>query len=159
MTKAFYFIGKCKWAKVHKPDPKYDKYSIDVYLTEGSWETFHKSGMQIKIRENEDGKFVSFKRPRLKNYKNETVDLGPPRVLLFKDEADRLGLGYDGTVDQDGSYVAFSGDIGNDSLVNCKVIVYDSKNGVGHTLDTVAVETLIPYVGNNVDENGFRMPF
>jgi hypothetical protein len=35
-TKNYYFIGKAKWAKVHQPDQKFNKYNLDVYLTEGS---------------------------------------------------------------------------------------------------------------------------
>ena len=131
------------WAKVKKPDHKYGNYTIDVYLDDGSWEKYKESGLELKIREDKETgeKFVRFRRDPKKEIKGEMVEFGAPRVLIRDEE--------------DGEYKEFDGLIGNGSFVNCKVSVYDSAKGKGHRLDTVAVETLVPYEGQS-DED---MPF
>lgn len=39
-----YLEGEAKWAKVHKPDAKYDRYTIDLYMTKDSWVAYKKLG-------------------------------------------------------------------------------------------------------------------
>lgn len=145
-TKAIYLIGNCQWAKVKTPDDKFNKYNLDLYLTEGSWGTFEKSGIQVQRRESENGTYVKLSRPVSKVMRNEVVEMGPPKVLIR--EVDETGEGH---------YVPFDGKIGNGSLVNCKVLVYDTRNGIGHTLDTVAVETLVPF--DDQVKSDFEFPF
>lgn len=147
MSEVIYLLGIAKWAKVRKPDPKYNKYGLDLYLSDGSWEAFKKSGIQVKVREDSDGKFVKLSRPESKIIKEEVQKLGPPKVLIRRrDEDGNVTEGYD----------TFDGDIGNGSLVSCKVQYYPTRNGVGHTLDAVAVENLVEYKKASDD---FEMPF
>jgi hypothetical protein len=56
--------------------------------------------------------------------------MGPPTVLIKRND----------------DYVPFSDKIGNGSTVLVKVRVYDTPRGKGHELETVAVETLVPFV-------------
>lgn len=75
---AHYFTGPCKWAKVYKPDEKFNKYSIDVLLDMDQFTALK----ALKVKNNgkpgavgtaEDGKmWVVFRR------KGED---GPPTVV------------------------------------------------------------------------------
>lgn len=141
-SKVFYFSGKCKWAKLAKPDAKYSNFGIDVYLDAKSWDAFKKSDLQLKVKKDDDGSYVSFKRPVSKLIKGELVEFGPVETLDA--EGDALP---DGTL------------VGNGSDVTCKVVVYDSMKGKGHRLEAVRVDTLVEYkndyVGNEVEGSPF----
>lgn len=124
-TKYFKFTGPCKWAKVTKPDDKYNVYSINVYLNDEMLAKYAKSGMQMQIKEDEDGSYVAFRRPVQKIIKGELVELGPPRVSYKGGDLENL--------------------IGNGSIVEVDVAVYDSLKGKGHTLQEVKVKELVIY--------------
>lgn len=131
-TKTYYFEGECEWAKVHEAqkDKKYNRYSINVFLDDPSWERFEESGMQIKTRENKDGrKFVQFHRQHEKLIKGELADFGPPQVFSKGTEPDER----------------LEAEIGNGSHVTVKVVVYDSIKGKGHRLEAVRVNDLVEY--------------
>lgn len=142
-TKIFYFTGVAFWAKVQKPDEMYDRYSLDLYLDPDSMEKFKDSGLQLKVRENENGTYVRFSRSPTKLIKGEEVSLGKPEVLIYDAQAE--------------DYIQFDGLIGNGSEVVCKVSVYNTQKGVGHTLEAVAVDTLVEYGG--VETDGSDYPF
>lgn len=121
-----YFSGKCKWAKVYRPDEKYKKYSVDVLL---SMEDYTKL-KALKVKNNgkpEDGKmWVTFRR-------NE--EAGPPAVV-------------------DASGAAITTSIGNDSEVTCKLDVesfVSAKYGniVRTSLVMVRVDKLVVYDPDN----------
>ena len=67
-----YFNGPCKWAKLSKPDEKYQKYSIDVLLDMDQFTALK----ALKVKNNgkpEDGKmWVTFRRK---------AEDGPPAVV------------------------------------------------------------------------------
>lgn len=145
--KSYYFLGRVKWAKVHEPDDKFGKYVVDFYPTPGSLEAIRESGIEVKEREDEEGTFFKFSRPVEKTIKDDLVHLGPPKVLIR---------------DDDDNYVPFKEAIGNGSLVTCKVLIYDTRRGKGHTLEAVSVEDLVPYEAPsaNLDAvSGEFMPF
>jgi hypothetical protein len=125
-TELYIFRGKAKWAQLTKPDKEYDNFKINVYLDEDSRKLFATSGLQLTPKTDEDGEFVVFRRPNYKQIKKELVNFGPPEVV-----------GADGQL------------IGNGSEVAIKVIVYDSKKGKGHRLESVKVLNLVPYEGSN----------
>lgn len=131
-TKTYLFKGITKWAKVRKPDEMYDNYQVPLYLTEDSWKDFQESGIQLKIKEDTDGKFVTFKRRHVEfNYAKKAQQVnGPPAVHIFKD----------------GTYQDFpDGLIGNGSEVTLKVDAYDTRNGKGHRLISVGIDKLVEY--------------
>jgi hypothetical protein len=148
-TKTFKFSGKTKWAKVRKPDEKYDNYQVPLYLTDESWNEFKNSGCQLKVHNDEDGKFVTFKRRHAEfNYaKNQQETNGPPRVALLDK--------------QSGEYKDFpDGLVGNGSLVTVWVDVYDTRNGKGHRLIGVGVDDLVEYHKDGEDSTPqIKMPF
>lgn len=141
-TKTFYFSGTCKWAKLNKPDTKYNNFGIDLYLDEKSWDAFKKSELQLKVKKDDDGSFVSFKRPVSKLIKGELVDFGKPEML------DAGGQPMDNEIL-----------VGNGSEVTCKVVVYDSAKGKGHRLEAVRVDNLIEYGGDTLGNEPEGSPF
>ena len=122
-----YLSGKCKWAKVRKPDEKYQNYQVPLYLDTKSLETLKASGMQLTIKTDDDGKFVTLRRPVSKLIKGELVEFGPPKVF-----------------DKD-NHEFHDGLIGNGSSLTCKVVVYDTIKGKGHRLESLRVENLVEY--------------
>lgn len=132
--KTYFFSGTCKWAKLQQPDTKFgEKYTIDVYLDPASMELFEKSGSRIKVRQDEDGTFVKFVRPRWgKNKEGKELDFGSPDVLSSdgKTPFDKL--------------------VGNGSKVTCKVEIYTSRYGDGTRLAAVRVDEHVPFEGNQV---------
>lgn len=132
MTTKYVFHGIAKWVKYDKPDQKYNNYGLDLYLDDRSLRLFKKSGLQLQIRDNEDGIFVKFKRPAQKIIKQELVNQGPPEVIFTGGEEP-------GTL------------IGNGSKVNVTVSVYDTVKGKGHTWESLTVDELVPFGGTVID--------
>jgi hypothetical protein len=128
MSEMLYFKGKCKWAQVYKPDEEYDNFKINVYLDEPSMELFKSSGLQLTPKEDEDGTFVTFRRPNYKQIKKDLVHFGAPKVMNEAGEP-------------------LQDLIGNGSEVVVKVVAYPSKKGKGHRLEAVKVTDLIVYEG------------
>lgn len=136
-SKYVFFLGKCQWAKLDKPDEKYGYYGIDLFLDKDNLKKFKESGLTLKIHKDDEGnEYVRFRREPDKLLEDMPEK---PKKLIF----------------EDGKYAAFDQLIGNGSLVEVKVQVYDSQKGKGHRLEAVAVHDLIPY-GEGTDED---LPF
>lgn len=130
-TKTYLFSGEANYPKLVKPDTKYNKegiYSIDLFMDDDSWKKFELSEAQLKIKERDGRKFVTFKRPARKLIKGDIVEMGPPPVF-----------------NQDNEPFDLANNIGNGSKVTVKVNVYDTMKGKGHTLEAVRVDDLIVY--------------
>lgn len=139
-----YFTGTVAWAKVSKPDEKYGHYSVDAYLTPESWDQFHSSGLQLEVKENDDGEqYVRFRRDDSKKIRDEIVEFGKPKVFL---------------VDEHGNATDFDGLIGNGSTAIIKVSVFDTARGKGHRLEAVGVTDLVKYDNTEVGKAD-DMPF
>jgi len=126
-TSAVYLSGKAKWAKVYQPDDKYQNWTVQLYMDKDSLKKYQESGMSMAIKEDEDGKYVTFRRPMAKLIKQEMVKFAPPTV-----------------VDSDGN--TFDKTIGNGSDVTIKVLVYDTMKGPGHRLEAVRVDKWVEYI-------------
>jgi hypothetical protein len=130
-SKNFYFSGIAEWAKLTKPDTKFNAegiYSLDLFLDDISWDKFRESGVQLKVKEKNGQQFVTFKRPHKKLIKGEVVELGRPVIL-----------------DQDDIELEEPPLVGNGSRVTCKVSVYDTAKGKGSTLEKVRIDELVVY--------------
>lgn len=138
-AKYWFFTGKCKWAKVDQPDRKYGSYQINLYPDKASLVKFKETGLRLEIKKDDDGEFVRFRRDPEKLL--EGMDEKPVK-LIFDTET--------------GKYKPFDQNIGNGSLVEVKVQVYDSAKGKGHRLEAVAVHELVPYEG---DADQADLPF
>jgi len=119
------FYGTAKWAKTKVPDKDYDVYSINLYMDPRSLKLYEKSGIQGKLKEDEDGIYKSFRRPVTQMRKGVPVEAGPPKVT------------YNGE--------KFDGLIGNGSQVSIIVDVYETRKGIGHRLEEVEVDNLVEY--------------
>lgn len=142
MAKYIFLTGIAKWAKVHKPDQKYNFYGLDLYLDKDSMKAFKESGLSLEIREGDDGSYIRPRRDPEKLFEGMSEK---PKVLI-----------RDGS-DEDGKpvYVPFADNIGNGSFVTCKIEVFETKRGMGHRLEAVAVENLVAYDGGDNDDLPF----
>ena len=133
--KEIYFKGVCKWAKVQAPDNKYKsdekEYSVDMYLDDDSWELFNKSELQLEPREDDDGRYIKFRRG---THKFDGTPIPPLTVL------------HNGVVTK--------ALVGNGSEATCKVIVYDTEKGKGHRLEAINVTDLEEFEGAEVEVMG-----
>lgn len=135
-TETFYWTGKCKWAKVYKPDPKYNNFVMDFYPDNP--EEIPNAGLGLEPKADEDGTFYRLRRPVEKLIKDELVQFGPPKVVLNTGQVDEAGVPV---------VEPFSKLIGNGSRVTVKVDVFDVRagKGKGHRLNSVRVDEHVPY--------------
>ena len=137
-TKEYYLSGMAKWAKVYPEnrDERFDRWTLDLFLDDKSWGKLADSGLQLKEREEEDGRYVKISRSCTRKDKDGAeVAVDPPSVLNAEGEA-------------------ITDLIGNGSEVTCKVQIYDTRMGKGHRLEAVRVDNLIEYEGGvEVDED------
>lgn len=125
-------VGKCSWAKVHKPDTKYNNYAINLHLDKQSMEIFKNSGLQLQVKNDPVlGPFIALRRPVSKLIKGQLQEYGPPKVEEYYDN----------------QYHPSTKLIGNGSIVQCNVAVYDTVKGKGHTLASVVILKLVEYTG------------
>lgn len=143
-TAYHYFTGTCKWAKLAEPDEYkgQKKYKINLYLDKAGLRKLNESEARLTVRQDDDGKYVTFSRAVSKLIKDELVEQGPPWVLQ---EVEGEEKDFEDPTK-----------IGNGSTVTCKVAVYDTKMGKGHTLEAVKVETLVEYNPEDRAESGER---
>jgi len=132
-TKVLYFHGTAKWAQLglgptpeDNADKEYKSWKLNLYLSDDSWEDFARSGLQLKAKEDEDGRYVTFRRPFSKVIKDDLVKFEPPKVT-------------------DAEGVGFRDYIGNGSEVIIKVATFDTRKGRGHRLEEVKVVTLVDF--------------
>lgn len=142
--------GFAHWALVfeHNKDTKFDpKFSIDLDLTPEELQKFDGTGFNVEARKRKNGFYNFYRKEKNANAKWG----GPPRVFIQT---------------KDG-ITPFDGAIGNGSLVDVNIDVYDysyaGKKGVGHRLDSVMVRDLIEYNpnGDTEEDNGLddHIPF
>jgi hypothetical protein len=126
-TTAVYLSGKAKWAKVYTPDEKYQNWTINLYMDKDNLQKYQESGMTMNVKKDEEGPYVTFRRPQVKLIKQEMVKFGPPIVV------DSEGNPFDKT-------------IGNGSEVTVKVLVYNTMKGPGHRLEKIRIDKWVEYV-------------
>lgn len=136
MTKTYYFTGPCKWAKVYQPDDyKGDKkWKVNLYLNKETKKLLKDSGVQLKIRDDEDGEFVVFSRPVERQYQDEVKFFEPPKI--FNKELEKI-----------------EDLIGNGSVITAKISVFDTAKGTGHRLEAIRVDNLVKYEENQTEES------
>jgi hypothetical protein len=146
-TKTYKFIGNAQWAKVYEPDEYRGtkNWKIDIELDKENLALYKESGIQGKVRENENGPLVSFKRPVTKLIKGTQQIFSGPKIV---DKDDKVIVDYKkneaGTAfDTVGTPVL----IGNGSKVECTVTVYQTDMGPGQRLEQVKIIDLIEYSG------------
>ncbi len=126
-TTYHYFTGITKWAKVRKPDVKYNNFQVPLYMDEETLEKFKELNLALAVKTDDNGTFVTFKRPMEKLMKGEVVTFGPPKVFNADGSEMKEGL------------------IGNGSTVTVKISKYDTIKGPGHRLESLRVDDLVEY--------------
>jgi hypothetical protein len=152
-TQFYYFSGKAKWAKLglglnpeENADKEYECWKLNFYPDEPSMQAYNDSGLRLQVKEDDDGKFVSLRRPFKKLIKEEVVNFDKPPVTVRN---------------PDGTTSPLQTLLGNGSDVVVKVAVYDSRKGKAHRLESVMVTNHVPYEGgaNLVVGNQEIVPF
>jgi len=154
-TKYFTFTGKAQWAKLYKPDEFRGsvKWCLDLIMDDpAEWVKFKEAGIQKKVKEGAEGKYVQFARSTSKLMKGRVVYFAPPIIL------DKDGKPIVSYVDSFGSPVRSYEDekarpervgepilIGNGSVVQVSVSVYPTAMGPGNRLESVKVLDLVAY--------------
>ena len=147
-TQTHYLKGKAQWAKLFKPDEKYNKYSIDLGMDQEEAEKFKKIGLKNTLKERDGLYWVSIRRdPDKLAWINGTQQpAGKPSVL-----------------DSDGHPLDKLVGNGSDVIVKLTTYDYDNKNGkgVGSRLESVRVDKLVEYRkdGETKSEEGFDLGF
>lgn len=141
------FTGKAKWAKIYEPEEfrGATNWKINVYLDKDNLEKRKKAGIQSKVYDDEDGTYVTFKRPQTKLIKKVLNEFSPPKVY---DENGNCIVDYKKSAD--GTKFERVGEpvlIGNGSEVEVSVIVYDTPMGKGQRLESIKILDLIEYEG------------
>lgn len=151
------FTGKAKWAKIYEPEEfrGSTNWKIDIYLDKKQLDVRKKAGIQSKVYEDEEGTYVTFKRPKTKLIKNVLNEFSGPKVI---DAEGNTLVSY--RKNTDGTNWERVGEpvlIGNGSTVEVEVAVYDTSMGKGQRLETVKVIDLIEYKsegGNSIVRSG-----
>lgn len=130
-TATHYFSGKCRWAKLFKPDDKYAKYNIDVQLDEKQQALYKTFKLKGPIKE--DG-FVTFRRKDTDGKPDVVGPEGQPIIDL---------VGNDSEV-----------------TVKVSIYDYDNKfgKGQGARMEAVMVDKLVKYEKPEEGANSERTP-
>lgn len=142
MSNYIYLSGKGFWMhRLFEPDEYkgVKSYSLTLYPDPKSWKVFREVALQQHIKEDEEGKFLRFKKPVKKPWKlkeNESPNFDAPTVSTADGNAwpeDKL--------------------IGNGSEVTVKIEVYDTKMGRGARIEGVRVDKWVEYKKPEEDIN------
>jgi len=126
MEGTYYMTGVAYWAKVHKPDEKFNKFTLDFYPDDKSWKVYKATGLQLKERESEHGTYIKLGVAAARLTKTGEVKKATVTVL-----------------DEDNNPT--KEDIGNGSEVTVKIEVFDTAKGPGHRLIAVRADKLVAY--------------
>lgn len=144
-TNFYKFTGKAKWAKVYEPEEFRGavNWKIDLYLDDKGLRERAAAGIQSKVYEDEEGSYVTFKRPKTKVIKGVLNEFSGPKII----DADGKVLVSYKKNDEGNAWerVGTPVLIGNGSTVEVEVAVYDTQMGKGQRLETVKIIDLIEY--------------
>lgn len=149
-----YLRGKAKWSQRLQGagDTEFQCWNTNLYPDQESKDIFLKlkettptgvEGIMNALKHDEDGDFISLKRPFFIKVKGQQVPMAPPLVL-----------------DKDNQ--PFNGLIGNGSDITCKVMVYQHRKmrpgtkGQALRLEAVRVDNLVEFTRDNYTENEQR---
>lgn len=137
-TEYVYLSGKASWARTNTPD-EWGNWKITLHPDAKSLEIvrdLQADGMKNQLKKDDDGYYVTFKRPTSKEFKGQIKPFNPPVVTKA-----------------DGETPFIDGLIGNGSDVTITLEVYEHKTPGGGKakagrLAAVRVDALVPYMGS-----------
>lgn len=140
MARVFrYFEGKGKWFHhLRKPDSyegEAPKWKFDFYPKD--WNQFQSLGLRNKVKEDNDGKYVTLSRPTVAPWGEP---MAPPKII-----------------DQEGAEIPPEVIIGNGSEIILKLEVYtyenrrSGKEATASRIDSIKVTNLVEYKDPKTD--------
>ncbi len=140
-TDYVYLSGKGKWVRHNQPDP-WGNWKMDLYLTPESYnkvmelkETVNGvTGVKNVVKKDDDGYYITLRRPTQKMMKGKVVGFAPPEVI------DKNNIPVRDVA------------IGNGSTLTAKVAVYQHGTPGGGKAramrwESVRIDELIPFNG------------
>jgi hypothetical protein len=133
-TEHVFLQGKAKWARLATAD-SYGNFKITLYPNEASLakiKELQAAGIKNTLGKDDDGYFMTFRRPQSKTIKGRVVGFAPPTVV------DREGLPLRDVM------------VGNNSDVTVKLESYkysspQGQKGLAVRLLGIKVDDLVPY--------------
>lgn len=149
-TDYVYLKGKVKWFRASKPDD-WGNWKTDLYLVPESLEKVRElqtassgvSGIKNTLKKDEEGYFITLRRPTAKTIRGKLVGFTPPEVL------DGTKTLPDGTNPPLGEVA-----VGNGSDVTIKLSVYQHGTPGGGKAkacrwEAARIDNLVPYEGKS----------
>lgn len=142
--------GKFKWTKIYEPD-EYSgdkRFIMNFYPEDGAeWEKFSKSGLQLKVKDDEDGKFITLRRPFKRLFGDDVVFFSPPEItgaftVQYKNSKGEVVRSYK-KGEEEPVRVGDAITIGNGSLGLVNICIYDTQKGKGHRLENIKILDLV----------------
>lgn len=149
--------GSLKWAKVYEPDEfsGQKRWMLSFYpFDDKEWEKFNKMGSSLEPKEDEDGKFVVFRRPTTKLIRDDLVVFSPPEItgavsVKYVDEEGNTVRSYKKGDKVTVTRVGDPTPLGNGTVALVNLAFYDVKiggePGKGHRLENIKVLDLVGY--------------
>lgn len=149
-----YFKGKVRYCYTNKVD-NYGNWSLKLYLDSESKDKIielQTKGLKNTLKKDDDGYYVTFKRPPKKEYKDYVT--GAMKEMTFQppvifDVAGNV-LPNAATIIGDGS----------DITIKCQVYPFGGKGGIAKgiatRLESVRIDNLVPYTNRNLNPDDER---
>ena len=155
-TEWVYLDGKVSWVQFHKPN-QWGKWSLQLHLSQKSLdylrELIAEKGLKTQIKKDDDGWNIRLGRPTQLTLKTgKIVGMTQPEIFdgnhPFKDDEGKI-TGYPPLVEPVGN--------GSDGVVKCDLYQYtipmtQGKKGYALRLNSLRVDTLVPFNRNSLDE-------
>lgn len=131
-----YLQGKANWVRALVPDPKFKKWTMDLYPNDASLDKFRKlqdQGVLTRLRKDENnGYFFKLSRPQEKMMRGERVLFTAPQLM-----------------DHEGKLLDQTTRIGNGSDVTAKIQVYyyptpTGGQGIAIRWEGLKIDNLVP---------------
>lgn len=151
--------GKARYVKnIFQPDEAFgaSKFKAGIYLDDENLQKYKNSGIQVSIKEDENGKYVVLSRDEVKMINKNLVYFTPPYIknkdtsyrVHYTNNNGEMVRQYSDAKDKD--KIQRIGEpfmIGNGSLIELNVCIFDTKTkGKGHRLEGIRIIDLIEYV-------------
>jgi len=151
-------IGKSRFTKhLFVTDDAFgaSKFKASIWLDEENLNKYNKSGIQVSVKTDEIGPYVTLSRDDTKMIKKTLVYFTPPYIknkdtsyrVSYVDEDNNIVRQYQNPQDKD--KIQRIGDpflIGNGSLLELNICIFDTQTkGKGHRLEGVRILDLIEY--------------